>query len=97
MLFVSLGCDKNRVDSEYMLSDLSKRGYRITDDEMTAKDIKDKVNVAINEDNPEGVVRHFKNVQMKMNERIMSRGTIIEEKIILSIITFIVILNIHSL
>ena len=37
VLFVSLGCDKNRVDSEYMLSDLSKRGYRITDDEMTAK------------------------------------------------------------
>lgn len=37
VLFVSLGCDKNRVDSEYMLSDLTKRGYRITEDETTAK------------------------------------------------------------
>ena len=36
ILFVSLGCDKNRVDSEVMLGLLSKRGYGFTDDEMEA-------------------------------------------------------------
>lgn len=34
--FVSLGCDKNSVDSEVMLSVLSKNGYEMTDDEMEA-------------------------------------------------------------
>lgn len=36
ILFISLGCDKNLVDSEHMLGILSKRGYQITDDETTA-------------------------------------------------------------
>ncbi len=31
LLFVSLGCDKNLVDSEYMLSLLSESGYELTD------------------------------------------------------------------
>lgn len=30
--FVSLGCDKNRVDSEYMIAMLQNRGYSITDE-----------------------------------------------------------------
>ena len=33
ILFVSLGCDKNRVDSEVMLGMLSQRGHEFTDDE----------------------------------------------------------------
>lgn len=33
---VSLGCDKNRVDSEIMLSKLSKEGYNIVNDEKKA-------------------------------------------------------------
>ena len=33
VLFVSLGCDKNRVDSEVMLGMLSSRGYEFTDNE----------------------------------------------------------------
>ena len=33
IFFVSLGCDKNSVDSEKMLSLLSDRGYEFTDDE----------------------------------------------------------------
>lgn len=33
LLFVSLGCDKNLVDSEYMLGMLEKAGIEITDDE----------------------------------------------------------------
>ncbi len=37
ILFVSLGCDKNRVDSEVMLGMLAQRGYEITDDETIAE------------------------------------------------------------
>ena len=33
ILFVSLGCDKNLVDSEMMLGMLLKSGYEFTDDE----------------------------------------------------------------
>lgn len=36
ILFVSLGCDKNLVDSEVMLSLLKKHGYNITNDEQEA-------------------------------------------------------------
>ena len=36
ILFVSLGCDKNLVDSEVMLGLLSDRGYGFTDDEEEA-------------------------------------------------------------
>lgn len=35
--FISLGCDKNLVDSEYMLSALIKRGYTLVDDETQAQ------------------------------------------------------------
>ena len=34
--FVSLGCDKNLVDSEVMLGLLSARGYVLTDEEADA-------------------------------------------------------------
>ena len=36
ILFVSLGCDKNLVDSEEMLGTLRERGYQFTDDETEA-------------------------------------------------------------
>lgn len=36
LLFVSLGCDKNLVDTEVMLGLLDKRGWQITDDETKA-------------------------------------------------------------
>ena len=36
VFFVSLGCDKNLVDSEYMLGALADKGYVITDDESGA-------------------------------------------------------------
>ena len=36
VFFVSLGCDKNLVDSEHMLSLLQKKGYTICDDETIA-------------------------------------------------------------
>lgn len=36
ILFISLGCDKNLVDSEVMLKELSREGYSFTDDELEA-------------------------------------------------------------
>ena len=36
VLFISLGCDKNLVDSEMMMGLLNERGYEFTDDEMLA-------------------------------------------------------------
>ena len=36
ILFVSLGCDKNLVDTEMMLGMLVQKGYTITDDETEA-------------------------------------------------------------
>ena len=36
ILFVSLGCDKNLVDTEMMLGELLKKGYEFTDDEADA-------------------------------------------------------------
>lgn len=37
VLFISLGCDKNLVDSEFMLGMLTKKGYEICDDEQEAE------------------------------------------------------------
>ena len=36
VFFVSLGCDKNLVDSEHMLGILQESGYHITEDEQQA-------------------------------------------------------------
>ena len=36
ILFISLGCDKNLVDSEVMLGLLDKKGYQIVDSEEDA-------------------------------------------------------------
>ena len=44
ILFVSLGCDKNLVDSEHMSGLLSKAGYEFTDDETQADIINAPVN-----------------------------------------------------
>ena len=39
ILFISLGCDKNLVDTEVMLGLLASRGYEMTDDEAEAEAI----------------------------------------------------------
>ena len=36
LLFISLGCDKNLVDSEYMIGMLANDGIEMTDDETQA-------------------------------------------------------------
>ena len=37
ILFISLGCDKNLVDTEMMLGELLQKGYEFTDDEAEAE------------------------------------------------------------
>lgn len=37
ILFISLGCEKNRVETEYMLGILSEHGYEFTDDALDAQ------------------------------------------------------------
>lgn len=37
IMFISLGCDKNLVDTEYMLGILKDKGFEFTDDEMEAE------------------------------------------------------------
>lgn len=37
IMFISLGCDKNLVDTEMMLGMLAEKGYQFTDDEQEAK------------------------------------------------------------
>ena len=37
IMFISLGCDKNLVDTEMMLGMLSEQGHTFTDDEMQAE------------------------------------------------------------
>lgn len=37
ILFISLGCDKNLADTEYMLGKLERKGYTFTDDELEAE------------------------------------------------------------
>lgn len=37
IMFISLGCDKNLVDTEYMLGILKDKGFEFTDDEMEAQ------------------------------------------------------------
>lgn len=39
ILFVSLGCDKNLVDTEKMLGLLQEKGHQFTDDETEAEAI----------------------------------------------------------
>ncbi|MCR4746380.1 MAG: 30S ribosomal protein S12 methylthiotransferase RimO, partial [Lachnospiraceae bacterium] len=36
ILFISLGCDKNLVDSEQMIALLAEKGYEFTDNDMEA-------------------------------------------------------------
>lgn len=55
ILFVSLGCDKNRVDLEKMLGLLSQKGWEITDDELSANVIVVNTCCFINEAKQESI------------------------------------------
>ena len=55
----------------------------VVDNEEIAEEIKNKINVAIDEHNQEGIVRHFKSARVivKENKLSISRGTMKEGKI----------------
>ena len=63
----------------------------IVDDEETAEKIRDKINVAIDEHNEEGIVRHFKSarVVVKENKLSISSGSMEEEKRIVAMFAVI--------
>ena len=52
---ISLGCDKNLVDTEHMLSLLSSKGYTFTDDENEAEIAIDNTCSFIHDANQESV------------------------------------------
>ena len=58
LLFISLGCDKNLVDSEVMLGELSKRGYSFTEDETEAEIIVINTCCFINDAKEESINLH---------------------------------------
>ena len=55
LLFVSLGCDKNLVDSEFMLGMLRDSGMELTDDEYEADVIVINTSCFINDAKEESV------------------------------------------
>jgi ribosomal protein S12 methylthiotransferase len=57
LLFVSLGCDKNLVDSEEMLGLLTGNGFEIVDDETEAEAIVVNTCCFINDAKEESVSR----------------------------------------
>ena len=65
LLFVSLGCDKNLVDSEYMLGMLEKAGIEITDDENDADIIVVNTCCFINDAKEESVNTILEMAQLK--------------------------------
>ncbi len=69
VLFVSLGCDKNLVDSEHMIGRLAKAGYRITDDEDEADVIVVNTCCFINEAKEESVETILEMAQLRKEGR----------------------------
>ena len=67
LLFISLGCDKNLVDSEVMLGELSKRGYSFTDDETEADVIVINTCCFINDAKEESVNTILEMAEYKMS------------------------------
>ena len=59
IFFVSLGCDKNLVDSEVMLGLLDAKGYQIVDDETQADVMVINTCCFIHDDKKKKVSRRF--------------------------------------
>ncbi len=67
ILFVSLGCDKNLVDSEMMLGLLSEKGYEFTDDETEADIVVINTCCFINDAKQESIDTILEMAQLKKN------------------------------
>lgn len=65
ILFISLGCDKNLVDSEVMLSIIAEKGYEITDDELEADVIVVNTCCFINDAKEESILTILEMAELK--------------------------------
>lgn len=69
-MFVSLGCDKNLVDSEMMLGLLAKNGYEFTDDEKEADVVVVNTCCFINDAKEESINTILEMAELKKNGQI---------------------------
>ena len=67
ILFISLGCDKNLVDSEMMLGMLSRSGYEFTDDEREADIVVINTCCFINDAKEESINTILEMAELKKN------------------------------
>ena len=74
VLFVSLGCDKNLVDSEMMIGLLAKGGYEFTDDEKEADVVVVNTCCFINDAKEESINTILEMAELK--KRILSRENV---------------------
>lgn len=70
ILFVSLGCDKNLVDTEMMLGMLSERGYSFTDDETEADIVVVNTCCFVNDAKEESIQTLLEMADLKQNGQI---------------------------
>ena len=70
ILFISLGCDKNLVDTEKMLGILVQRGYSITDDEQEADAVVVNTCCFINDAKQESINTLLEMAQLRENNRV---------------------------
>ena len=70
VLFISLGCDKNLVDSEVMLGELSQKGYTFTNDETQADIIVVNTCCFINDAKEESINTILEMAELKKSGRI---------------------------
>ena len=74
ILFISLGCDKNLVDSEVMLGLLDSRGYQIVDDETIADVIVVNTCCFIHDAKEESIQTLLEMAEYKKTGRLKARG-----------------------
>lgn len=72
ILFVSLGCDKNLVDSEVMLSLLKQNGYNITNDEQEADAVVVNTCCFIHDAKEESIQTIIELAQLKQTARLQA-------------------------
>ncbi len=72
VLFVSLGCDKNLVDSEVMIGMLAKKGYSFTDDETQADIVVVNTCCFINDAKEESIKNILEMAELKKEGRIQA-------------------------
>lgn len=70
ILFISLGCDKNLVDSEVMLGVLAEKGYSFTDDEAEADAVVINTCCFINDAKEESINTILEMAELKKNGQI---------------------------